>query len=155
MVLKRYYNFLWKNFPQDHLVSLGRFCKLVPLSDDIVDLIVSSSSPDEGNQKLLNICVVTIVKDKALLTFCDLVDKIIDNPKLSKIMKIFRDGERPYHVPVRTKLCATYSIECEEVVNKSSERTLTSSLATGNDQTALRKDLPPSSGVHSYKLRHT
>ena len=100
MVLKRYYNFLWKNFPQDHLVSLGRFCKLVPLSDDIVDMIVSSSSPEEGNQKLLNICVITVDKDKALLTFCDIVHKIIDNPKLSKIMKIFRDGERPYHVPV-------------------------------------------------------
>ena len=95
MVLKRYYNFLWKNFPQDHLVSLGRFCKLVPLSDDVVDMTVSSSSPEDGNQKLLNICVITIEKDKALLTFCDIVDKIIDNPKLSKIMKIFRDGECP------------------------------------------------------------
>ena len=98
MVLKRYYNFLWKNFPQDHLVSLGRFCKLVPLSDDVVDLIVSSSSPEEANQKLLNICVVTIEKDKALLSFCDIVDKIIDNPKLSKMMKIFKDGEHACHV---------------------------------------------------------
>ena len=92
LVLKRYYNFLWKNFPQDHLVSLGRLCKLVPLSDDVVDDIVSSSSSEEGNQKLLNICVVMIETDESLPRFCNLVDKIIDNPKLSKMMKIFRDG---------------------------------------------------------------
>ena len=92
LLLKRYYNFLWKNFPQDHLVSLGRFCKLVPLSDDVVDIIVSSS-PDEGNQKLLNICVVTIENDKSLPRFCSLVEHIIDNPKLSQLLKIFRDGE--------------------------------------------------------------
>ena len=42
-------------------------------------------------------------------------------------------------------------LECEEVVNKTTERTLASSLATGNDQTASKKDLPSSSGV----LRHT
>ena len=143
MVLKRYYNFLWKNFPQDHLVSLGRFCKLVPLSDDIVDMIVSSSSPEEGHQKLLNICVITIEKDKALLTFCDIVDKIIDNPKLSKIMKIFRDSECPYHVDACIVMYVIFNntLECEEVVNKTTERTLASSLTTGNDQTASKKDL--------------
>ena len=73
-------------------MSLGRFCKLVPLSDDVVDIIVSSS-PDEGNQKLLNICVVTVDNDKSLPRFCSLVEQIIDNPKLSQLMKIFRDGE--------------------------------------------------------------
>ena len=46
------------------------------------------------------------------------------------------------------------SIECEKVVENTSERTLASSLATGNDQTASKKDSPPSSGMYSYKLRH-
>ena len=73
-------------------MSLGRLCKLVPLSDDVVDIIVSSS-PSEGNQKLLNICMVTIENNKCLPRFCSLVEQIIDNPKLSQLLKIFREGE--------------------------------------------------------------
>ena len=52
-----------------------------------------SSSPDEGNQKLLNVHVITIDNDKSLPRFCSLVEQIIDKPKLSQLMKIFRDGE--------------------------------------------------------------
>ena len=73
-------------------MSLGRVCNLAPLSDDAVDITVSSS-PDEGNQKLLNVCVITIDNDKSLPRFCSLVEQIIDKPKLSQLMKIFRDGE--------------------------------------------------------------
>ena len=41
-----------------------------------------------------------------------------------------------------------YSIECEKVVEKTSERILTSNLATGNNQTA--SDLPPASGMYVH-----
>ena len=82
-----------KNFPQDHLMSLGRVRKLVPLSDDAIDITVSSS-PDEGNQKVTKrLCDHKIDNDKSLPRFCSLVEQIIGKPKLSQLMKIFRDGE--------------------------------------------------------------
>ena len=34
-----------------------------------------------------------IQKDNDLLIFCDVVEEIIDNPKLSKIMKVLRKGK--------------------------------------------------------------
>ena len=91
LVLKKYYNFLWQSFPQDHLTTLGRFCKIVTLSDHSVDAVVSSTS-DDGNQKILNICVLAIDKDRVLIEFSDLVNRIIDNPKLSTMMKVFKKG---------------------------------------------------------------
>ena len=92
-VLKKYYNFLWQSFPQDHLTTLSRFLKLIrQLRDTTIDAIASSSTSDEGNQKILNICILSIDKDMILLEFSGLIDKIIDNPKLCTIMKIFKNG---------------------------------------------------------------
>lgn len=91
-VLKKYYNFLWQNFPQDHLTTLSRFCKMVQLSDGMINNIASSPTSDEGNQKILNICIVAVDKDTILLEFSDLINRIIDNPKLSTMMKIFKNG---------------------------------------------------------------
>jgi len=92
VVLKKYYNFLWQSFPQDHLETLNRICRLVRVADSLVDTVVSSPTPDEGNQKILNICVLSIDKDNVLIEFSQLIEKIIDNPKLSTMMKIFRRG---------------------------------------------------------------
>ena len=91
-MLKKYYNFLWQSFPQDHLTTLGRFCKIARVGDDLVDSIVSSATSDDGNQKILNICVLSIDKDNVLIEFSHLIEKIIDNPKLLTIMKIFKNG---------------------------------------------------------------
>ena len=91
-MLKKYYNVLWQNFPQDHLETLGRISKLARLADHMVDAIVSSSTSDEGNQKILNICVLSIDKNNLLLEFADLIDNIINNPKLSIMMRVFKNG---------------------------------------------------------------
>ena len=91
-VLKKYYNFLWQSFPQDHLTTLSRFSKMVRLNDGTINTVASSPTSDEGNQKILNICIVAIDKDKILLEFSHLIDRIIDNPKLSTMMKIFKNG---------------------------------------------------------------
>ena len=91
-VLKKYYNFLWQSFPQDHSVTLGRFTKVVNLAKNLVDSIASSQTSDEGNRKILNICILSIDRDNLLLEFSLVIDKIIDNPKLSVIMKIFKNG---------------------------------------------------------------
>ena len=91
-VLKKYYNFLWRSFPQDHLVTLGRFTKLVNLTSNLVDSVVSSQTSEEGNRKILNICVLSIDRDNLLLEFSLLIVKIIDNPKLSIILRVFKNG---------------------------------------------------------------
>ena len=42
---------------------------------------------------MLDIATIGISKDRTLMEFCYLVEEIIDNPKLSKIMKVFRNGQ--------------------------------------------------------------
>ena len=74
------------------MTTFGRFTKLIPLNDERADAVISAPTPEEGNQLILNICVVGVNKDKTLMEFCYLVEKLVDNPKLSTIMKVFKNG---------------------------------------------------------------
>lgn len=94
IVLKKYYNFLWKSFPEDHLIAYRRFSgTITQLDDDLTNSIVSAPTPERGNQIMLDIAMIGVSKDKTLMEFYYLVEEIIDNPKLSKIMKVFRNGK--------------------------------------------------------------
>jgi len=91
ILLIKYYNFLWRSFPRDHVISFDRLSKVVPLKEDTTDSIISKSS-EEGNQLILDISISIIDRDEDLQSFYFVVDKIIDNPKLAKIMKVFQNG---------------------------------------------------------------
>jgi len=89
----KYYNFLWRSFPRDHKVSFERFNKIVPLNDDIADTIVSSKTSEEGNKMVLDISLRIVDVDQELREFYLLVERIISNPKLSKILNVFKNGK--------------------------------------------------------------
>ena len=74
-------------------MSFGRFNKIIPLNDDIGDTIVSSKTSEEGNQMVLDISLRIIETDQELREFYLLVERIIDNPKLSKIINVFKNGK--------------------------------------------------------------
>ena len=93
IVLKKYYNFLWRSFPEDHLIAYGKFSRKINLIDDLNNSIISAPTSERGNQIMLDISMIGVSKDKALMEFYYLVEEIIDNPKLSKIMKVFRNGQ--------------------------------------------------------------
>ena len=104
LVLKKYYNFLWRSFPQDHLVSYDRLNKMLSLERDIYDLIFSSETPEPPNQRILNFCIYGIGNDKLIVDFFSIVKNIISNPKLSKILNVFKNGEFQIHNCVCTYL---------------------------------------------------
>ena len=74
------------------MTTFGRFTKLIPLNDETADAVITAPTPEEGNQHILNICVIGVNKDKTLIEFYYLVEKLVDNPKLSTIMKVFKNG---------------------------------------------------------------
>ena len=75
------------------MITYERLCSGGVLRDEIKRTIMSTGSPEEGNQTILDIVILGINKDIILLQFYDLVERLIDNPKLSKIMKVFKQGQ--------------------------------------------------------------
>ena len=84
---------MWKNFPKDYSVTLSRFYKECPNTSKRNERIETCSNPEIGNLKIFSMCLVPVQKDNDLLIFCDIVEGIIDNPKLSKIMQVLRKGK--------------------------------------------------------------
>ena len=101
-LLKKYGNFLLNKFPPDHLETLAKVSKQYPLDDILVDSIVTASCPAEGNQRILKICMLMVQTDKCLNEFCSTMEKLVDNPKLSKIMEVFRHGTASLYASVCT-----------------------------------------------------
>ena len=94
VVLKKYCNFFWKSFPKDYSVTLARFCETSSKEINSDDNIATCSSLEIGNMKILFLCMTGVVEgDDDLLIFGDIMEEIIDNPKLSKIVEVFKEGK--------------------------------------------------------------
>ena len=92
ILLRKYYNFLWRSFPEDHVTTHTKFSKIFNLDKDLHDDIIAAT-PEKGNRMMLDICTLGITKDVALIEYCNILEKFIVNPKLSKIMEVFKNGQ--------------------------------------------------------------
>ena len=93
VVLKKYCNFFWKSFPKDYSVTLARFCEASSKEIDSDDNIATCASLEIGNMKIMFLCMSGVDSDDELLTFGDIMEVIINNPKLSKIIEVFKEGK--------------------------------------------------------------
>ena len=92
VVFKKYCNFFWKSFPKDYSVTLARLCEVSSKKIDSDDNIATCPSLEIGNMKIMFLCMSGVESDDDLLTFGDIMEEIIDNPKLSKIVEVFKEG---------------------------------------------------------------
>ena len=92
-MLHKYYDMLWQSFPRDHLITLSRLCELLPVDEGLVETIVSYSSADMANKRILNAALSNLKHDSLVLGFCALVEKLIDNPEKAKMIENLQSGE--------------------------------------------------------------
>ena len=75
------------------MTTYGKLINAIKLPEKIYSDILSSTTSEEGNKLILHILILGVNKDKTLMQFQHLVDELIDNPKLLKIMKVFKNGQ--------------------------------------------------------------
>ena len=92
VVIKKYCNFFWKSFPKDYSVTLARFCEASSRKPEDDENIATCPNLEMGNLKILTLCMAGLVKDDALMIFGAIMKDMIDNPKLSKIFAVFKQG---------------------------------------------------------------
>ena len=91
-VLKKHYHSLWRSFPEDYMSSLTTVCAECRVSDEVIELITSYSTADQCNQELLNYIIFITRTDDNMMAFCKLMEKLITNPRLSRIASALRKG---------------------------------------------------------------
>lgn len=90
-VLRKHYNNLWRNFPTDHMITLSTMCEAFEVEAEFIGKIISCSSSEEANKTILDY-VISITKEHQVMTFCNLMERMINDPQLSEITNVFRTG---------------------------------------------------------------
>ena len=92
-ILKKHHHALWKSFPDDHLITLTVLCDECKNADPyVIELVTSLQSPEQANKIMLDYIISIMTGDQQIIAFCDLMEKMINNPALSKIISALRTG---------------------------------------------------------------
>ena len=76
-VLKKHYYNVLESLPSDHMISLGRLCKVATIKDATVDRVISCSSSREGNKEILDTLICITHSDHKLTKFCSALEIIV------------------------------------------------------------------------------
>ena len=87
---KHYYDVLW-SLPSDHMISLGRLCRVATITDTTVDRIISCSSPKESNREIIDTLIHMTDSDSGLVKFCDALEGIMGGS--SDVIESLRSGQ--------------------------------------------------------------
>ena len=74
------------------MTTLAVVCTECSISDEVIELITSFSTPDYCNQEMLNYLIFVTSGDDRMIAFCRLMDSLITNPRLSKVVAALRKG---------------------------------------------------------------
>ena len=92
-MLKKHYDALWWSFPNDYMKTLTELCDLTSVDDDIIDMITSQPTADHSNKIMLDLLIYVLKGEQHLMEFCNLMELLINNTKLSKIVDQLRNGK--------------------------------------------------------------
>jgi len=78
---------LWRNFPTDHMITLSTMCETFEIEAEFIGRIISCSSSEEANRIILDHAISISKGDNQIMTFCDLMEKMVNDPQLSDALK--------------------------------------------------------------------
>ena len=91
-VLKKHYHALWRSFPDDHMITLTTLCGEFKVQDRAIEMITRCSTSEEANRTILDYIIFITNGDQQMNAFCNLMAKLINNPKLSRVVGGLRNG---------------------------------------------------------------
>ena len=91
-MLKKHYHTLWRSFPDDHMITLTTLCGEFNVQGVAIEMITNCSTSEEANRTILDYIIFITNGDQQLNAFCDLMAKLINNPKLSRVVGSLRKG---------------------------------------------------------------
>jgi len=76
------------------MATLSVLCEVFKIDEDIVELITIMPTSDQSNRMMLDYILYIMKGEDRLMKFCDLMEVLINNIRLIKIVKDLRNGEK-------------------------------------------------------------
>ena len=91
-IIRKHYSKLCQSIPMDYEKSISKLLELKLLSDHGLELIYSA---ENKNAAIIGV-LITSCSNKKILTFCDLMDELIETPTLKSAVEDLRHGKKNY-----------------------------------------------------------
>ena len=105
-LFKKHYDNLWRSFPEDYMVTLSTLCDIFKIDEDTIELITLLPTSEQSNRMMLDYILFIMKGEDRLMNFCDLMELLINNKRLSKIVTELRNGETiEDHVVTLYRMC--------------------------------------------------
>jgi len=92
-LLKKHYESIWRSFPEDYMATLSTLCDIFKVDEDTVELITLLPTSEQSNRMMLDYILYIMKGEEKLMGFCDLIELLINNTRLSKVVTELRNGE--------------------------------------------------------------
>ena len=89
-IIRKHYSKLCQSIPMDYEKSISKLLGLKCLSDHGLELIYSA---ENKNAAIIDVLIISC-SDKNILTFCDLMDELIETPTLKCVVEDLRHGKK-------------------------------------------------------------
>ena len=76
------------------MATLSVLCEVFKIDEDIVELITIMPTSDQSNRMMLDYILYIMKGEDQLMNFCDLMEVLINNTRLIKIVNDLRNGEK-------------------------------------------------------------
>jgi len=74
------------------MITLSTMCESFTVHSEAIEIITSCRSSEEANRTILDYIIYILKGDQEMMDFCNLMQKLISNPRLSKITSALRTG---------------------------------------------------------------
>ena len=89
-IIRKHYSKLCQSIPMDYKKSISKLLELEVLPDNVLKLIYSA---ENKNAAIIDVLIIGC-SDKHILTFCDLMDELIEAPTLKCVVEELRHGKK-------------------------------------------------------------
>ena len=92
-LFKRHYQALCSSLPRDverTKAKLLQFSRILPSS--AIEKITTDIAPELVNQKIVNFFIISCRDDQEVIHFCDLFERLVENPLYTRCVEVLRNG---------------------------------------------------------------
>ena len=108
--LKKNYTRLCYCLPRDYKKTINKLNEVFSLSDSTRNHLVSSPNADVANQELITLLISGLRSDIDALSFCDIVEKLVDDMPSQNVIDSLRNGT---YVIKKIPLGLMYYFSCD------------------------------------------
>jgi len=97
-IIRKHYTALCKAIPSNYERSINILLEMDVLPDEGIEFLYSCSADHNRKEAIIDIVIVAFANRENLLSFCNVVEVLIENPSMKHVTDEIRHGKNEYMI---------------------------------------------------------